>query len=274
MATIIALSNFPPISAEYAPNILPYASTFNQEMTYSITGGDLGGSLVENSALKSLSGKRSLRVYSDNALSLNFNGGTAFNFTVTEEKPILFKLFGRHVNLAGDDPTFLVHVYTNGVLTETMVKNLYYEEPHIELWNDAANVIPAKTINDVISFTFEFISGNAGSEVFIDGWKMEYDYMNKGIPTAYTEPELLPVVSTQTVGSVTAGSTATFTVSVPYALDGDIVLPVGTTNAIKALGGKFDQWVSAAGTVTVKFTNDTVSTINLPSAKYTIEIKK
>jgi len=185
MATTLQMVQFPQISAEYSKNLLPLAANFEGEITYAITAGDGGDSIVENSTLESFAGRKSLRVFSDTAFSLNFNGGAAFNHTVTEETPLFMALAIKHGNLAGDDPSLQVQVFTNGAHTETMVASIFYEEPHIGVWNISAGQIPAKEIGDVLSFAFEFISGNEDSEIFIDRWKLEYDNANQGLPTRY-----------------------------------------------------------------------------------------
>jgi len=212
MATTLQMAQFPQISAEYSKNLLPLAANFEGDITYAITAGDGGDSIVENSTLESFAGRKSLRVFSDTAFSLNFNGGAAFNHTVIDDKPMFITLAIKHGNLAGDDPSLQVLVFTNGAHTETMVASIFYESgDHTNFWNISAGQIPAKEIGDVLSFAFIFFSGNADSEIFIDRWKLEYDNAFQGMPTRYDFVNVeLPTDNGDYSLNITDG-TATFT---------------------------------------------------------------
>lgn len=80
---------------------------------------------------------------------------------------------------------------------------------------------------------------------------------------------ILTATATLDFASTAANVSTDLTVTVTGAADGDIALvspPDGSTLA----GGVFTAWVSAANTVTVRYTNETVGALNPASGTFRV----
>jgi len=87
---------------------------------------------------------------------------------------------------------------------------------------------------------------------------MEFDgtnYFGSVSTTRYTFAKTLTATATLDFGSTAAGNATDLTITVTGAADGDAV-SIGVPNGSTLSDGSFSAWVSAANTVTVRFTNN------------------
>lgn len=98
---------------------------------------------------------------------------------------------------------------------------------------------------------------------------VEYDgtnfYATNSTATRYTLAKTLTNTATLDFGSTAAGSSTDLTITVTGAASGDAVA-VGVPNGSTLSNGCFTGWVSAANTVTVRFTNNDLSSALDPAS--------
>jgi len=78
---------------------------------------------------------------------------------------------------------------------------------------------------------------------------------------------ILSATATLDFGNTAAQTSTDLTITVTGAADGDSVI-LGVPDGSTLAGGVFSAWVSAANTVTVRFTNETAGALNPASGTF------
>jgi hypothetical protein len=84
---------------------------------------------------------------------------------------------------------------------------------------------------------------------------------------------VMTVIATLDFGNTAAGACTDLTVTVPGAVSGDVVC-LGVPNASVPANGSFFPWVSAADTVTVRFTNNSAGALDPASGDFRVMVTR
>lgn len=287
-------------------NLLPNFMTFNKNVDYTgwniVSGSGIGANDIQNKYI----GDRSLYLFTtddDNDFEANSGG---IQTRVTASKTgfyfISFQILNPALGVTSGD-LYTLKIAKNGVGNWT---SIYVDASQMngitEKWVGFQQQIYL-TAGDYIDFSHLLpannnypISGN--HVVYVDGFKLELDDRSQGFCSVYSEPynnlppleevgdyllsntlgftslkKILQQTQTLDFQSTLAGEYSDLTMTITGAVDGNIV-ELGVKSNVKALGGFFDCWVSIVNVVTIRFYNNTLSTINLPSQQYIINIKQ
>lgn len=96
---------------------------------------------------------------------------------------------------------------------------------------------------------------------------------NVTLPTTGILVSAISASGTLNFNTVNAGESASLTINVTGAADGDAV-SLGVPSSLAGAGGIYTAWVSAPDTVTVKFSNTTAEAIDPASATFKIKVLK
>jgi hypothetical protein len=133
--------------------------------------------------------------------------------------------------------------------------------------------------------------------VRFDGFKLEYDDKQLGFGSAYSEPynniPTLPSTGDYIISnelgyvslkkiltwegllnfpSTINGASSDLTVTIPNCVDKDVV-ELGVLASLKiVVGNEFNAFVSAPNIVTVRYTNNTGATVDLPNSQFKIKV--
>lgn len=100
------------------------------------------------------------------------------------------------------------------------------------------------------------------------------DGVQQGPPTTpHSGVTVLMGKATLDFGSTAAGACTDLTLSVPGAVDGDVVC-LGAPNASVPANGSFFGWVSAADTVTIRFTNNSAGALDPASGEFRVTVTR
>lgn len=175
-------------AALFTPNVLPFSATFDNAVTINKSSGNIGASATYQNQYF-FDGKFSIMSFNqDVLLPLNFNLGTATQFTCNNTGYYNFSLRLLHLNNTPFPDQVKLKISVNGVGSfYTMECNLGSDTPK-EIWHTFAQTFEFST-GDVVNFSFEHTCGDKDSlGVFIDGLKLELIDRDNGIPTIYTRP--------------------------------------------------------------------------------------
>ena len=175
-------------AALFTPNVLPFSATFDNAVTINKSSGNVGASATYQNQYF-FDGKFSVMSFNqDVALALNFNLGTATQFTCNNTGYYNFSLRLLHLNNTPFPDQIKLKISVNGVGSfYTMECNLGTDTPK-NIWHTFAQTFSFST-GDVVNFSFEHTCGDKDSlGVFIDGLKLELIDRGNGIPTIYTRP--------------------------------------------------------------------------------------
>ena len=111
------------------------------------------------------------------------------------------------------------------------------------------------------------ISVTGNTPLYINCFKLNGDYATDGdnFTTVMPFKQSLCGSATLDFGNTVAGTSTDLTITVTGAADGDIV-SVGPINASTVANGLFTAWVSAANTVTVRYSNNALVTAYDPAS--------
>ena len=167
---------------EYSDNLLTYASTFENDLTWNITSGT--GTITQD-INHYFQGNKSLKIESlDNTL-LSFNTITDLGFTTQQTGNYIFSFEVLFEDFLGDDPNFIVNIFKNGILLNNV--QAFYSDNNVENnWGCYSQIFNFNA-GDVITYNFSYQSGSSTSQIiWIDGLKFEFDDRNLRIPTAWS----------------------------------------------------------------------------------------
>ena len=274
--------------ANYAENLLPYAATFEEIGSINKAAGSVDSTITYNTS-NSFDGNQCIESYNDTPsvdLVFTFPG----LLTTTAKRNGLHKFsFALKQNQNPNQYTalkFKVEISIGGVFSSgrTILVTLPTEDDadvgQTNLVKDKWYVFSGDftaQINDVIDFRFTHLGVDTvpdNSTFYLDGLSLIYNDKLFSFPPVYQKPTNI-IKQTQVIDfdSVAAGAinTKTFAFTVAKTYNQVSVLP---TPAIRALGGTFVAWCGTDGNVSVKYTNNTGSTIDLPSDNYIITLTK
>jgi len=187
MSVIIAPRIFD-LRNEFSDNLLNYESTFNNDLVWNITSGT--GNISSDTS-RYFQGGKAIKVINYDNIPMDFNTATDLGATIeTDGSYILsFRLYKEVTN--GDDPSFIVNIFRNGLLYH-QISALYTDFSDIVSANDNWMCFAQSldfSQNDVITYNFSFNPAFVNDEIWVDGFKLEYDDRNLGIPTAWSLPK-------------------------------------------------------------------------------------
>lgn len=174
--------------ALYTPNLLPFSATFDNAVTINKTSGVSGASAVYQTKFY-YDGKNSIFSFNQStSTSLNFNLGSATQFTLNNTGSYIFSLRLLHENNTPYADQLKVKITVNGVASYyTMECNLSSNKLKNK-WHTFAQSFNFSA-GDVVNFSFEHTCANSSSTGFyIDGLKFELNDRENGLPTIYTRP--------------------------------------------------------------------------------------
>lgn len=173
-------------------NLLQPFCTFDDVHTWNIVSG-IGDISVSNSTDYVYSGDRSLKVTFITGSPGSFDsGGSEMSFTAQRTGTYIVST----AFLVPDDfvdTDVAIHCYVNGILLATNIlqANLFDSTDSNwvwDSWNTYSQTIDL-SVNDVLTFRFAADSDTAGSTLYIDRLKLEFDDKELGIPSVYSLPK-------------------------------------------------------------------------------------
>lgn len=174
--------------SNYAPNILPYSSTFDNAVSINKVSGSVSSAAAYTSKF-AYDGVKSIFAFNQSTSTpLNFNLNSALEKTLNNNGNYIVSLRLLHENNTVYTDKITIKITVNGVasfytmdcqFTSDMVKNKWYT------FAQSFNFYTG----DIVNFSFEQVCANALSiGTFIDGFKMELSDRFNGLPTIYTRP--------------------------------------------------------------------------------------
>ena len=172
----------------YAPNILPYSSTFDNAVSINKVSGSVSSAATYTSKF-AYDGVKSIFVFNQSTSTpINFSLNSALQKTLNNTGSYIVSLRLLHENNTVYTDKITIKITVNGVasfytmdcqFTSDMIKNKWYTF--------------AQSFNfdtgDIVNFSFEQVCANALSTgTCIDGFKMELSDRFNGLPTIYTRP--------------------------------------------------------------------------------------
>lgn len=202
--------------AKASNNILPYKATFNDVHDWNYDSN----SVVTNSILKPYLGERSCLITCVSTSLSSFNyGSDDLKAIVTPYGAGSYILSCR---LFKNDPTadviFTIKMSINGVVTAntTFTADLFNSNGFIDnVWNTYFQNITLAD-NDEVDFSFEVQSDTIGTKLFFDGFKLELDDRNLGLPSTYTEAFEVVTEVENVIDIPSISSNSTYVVELPF----------------------------------------------------------
>lgn len=163
-------------------------------------------------------------------------------------------------------------IYQTGA---TMVNNLVGKTTHGSTTAPTALLMLAAGTATANTAPLKFTSGT--SLTAAEAGAMEYDgtdlFFTPG-STRHKVARILTGSATLNFGSTAAGASTDLTITVTGAADGDAVM-LGVPNGSTVANGVFSAWVSAADTVTVRFSNnDLLTALDPASGTFKVSVNK
>lgn len=179
---------------EYSENILPITSMFEGTPTINQAGD---GTVTQSSTL-AFEGSKSINYFcnTDTVVAQNttFNFGDDLKSTTTNTGTHIFsmRVYNGTVLTTSFVVKVSVHLYINGLLNATYEYNLNTGTFNRSKWAVLSQSFSANA-TDLINFTFEMTvpplaDPNPNVSLNFDGFKLEFDNKNLGIPSVYSLP--------------------------------------------------------------------------------------
>lgn len=192
MADLILINKF---VGEYSENILPITAMFEGTPTIN----QAGDGTVSHSSTISFEGSKSINYFcnTDTVIAQNttFNFGDDLKSTTTKtgQHIFSFKIYNGTVLTTSFVVKVSAHLYINGLLTETYEYSLDTGTFSRSRWTTLSQSFTANAA-DLINFTFEMTvpplaDPNPNVSLNLDGFKLEFDDKNLGIPSIYSVPK-------------------------------------------------------------------------------------
>lgn len=182
MATIQMVRINEPLS-EYSDNLLTYNSTFNNDLVFSIASGS-GLAQTDNEHV--FQGENALKITNYLSSPMTVTTVTDLGFTAPQDGYYIFSLRLFYESSNGDDPSFLLNIFRNGVASN-QYNCFYADEFTTDNWVTFYQSIYFDA-GDLITYSFDFNPAFINDFIWVDGLKCELDDKNLGIPTAWTMP--------------------------------------------------------------------------------------
>jgi len=280
----IQIQNF---STVVSDNLLPYGSTFEEINTINKTSGSTSSLAIYDQNSKAFLGKGSIKSYNDTTnTDLVFDFGSLLEYQIEKsgnyflvvpikqnQNPLQYRPLKMNVQIfVGGIERALMEItlpdVADGILDTTNLEKDSWTCFYLPF------TVNESDITNKINFRFTHkgvntVEGN--STLWIGDLYLQLDDRNEAAyPSIYQAPDnRVKQYSVIDFDSVLDGETSIKTVAFPFAKTAnkiDIVpLPY-----ISALGGVFSAYCSVDGVITIKYKNDTGSTVNLPADDYLI----
>lgn len=191
MATAIDACIIDQCRAEYSENILPSKSTFEDTITITKTGGAAFSTAVQSTE-QSFDGEKCIKMYvDDNITPLSFNFGSELETTTTKDTDYNFSIRVMHnmpvVQYFPDE--LRIFIFLNGINTYEFVVNDVNQIMKPDKWYTFGQTINIASGVDV-DFTYMLTTNPTKplgtATMFMDGFKLESDERNLGLPSIYS----------------------------------------------------------------------------------------
>jgi len=214
MADLIYLPN----NIEITDNIVPSVYNFENDYTYAT----VGTGTAENQIGYSYKGNRCLRINNLDAILSDFVVSLYTTPVVIENSGYYNLSFYLQNGVFDDGDTIQLEIYKDAVLFQTWDLSPYEATPPLTNWKRYGQTFNVS--GGSFDFTFKIVmkanalSSSADKTIYVDGFKIEYNDKNLGLPTAYTEPsELANVKDVMGLGWASYVDTAK-TVGAPFTI--------------------------------------------------------
>lgn len=180
---------------EYSENIFPTLAMFESPVNINKVGdGD-----VTQINTNSFEGNQCIDFKTNISelveITTSFNFGTDLDATVLRPGGhiLSFKIFDSTSFSTDFDIEFKINLYVNAFLTETFTNTITISPDNRDVWRTYSQTIGTLTDGDIVSFTFEITTPvmpnpNPLLDLQFDGFKLEFDDRNLGIPSVYSPP--------------------------------------------------------------------------------------
>jgi hypothetical protein len=172
----------------YAPNILPYSSTFDNAVSINKVSGSVSSAATYTSKF-AYDGVKSIFAFNQSTSTpLNFNLNSALEKTLNNTGNYIVSLRLLHENNTVYTDKITIKITVNGVASFYIMDCQFNSDMVKNKWYTFAQSFNFDT-GDIVNFSFEQVCANALSTgTFIDGFKMELSDRFNGLPTIYTRP--------------------------------------------------------------------------------------
>lgn len=274
-------------STVVSDNLLPYGSTFEEINTINKASGSVDSVVLYDQDSRAFLGKGSIQSYNDTTnTDLVFDFGSLLEYQIAKAgNYFLVVPIKQSQNPAQYRPLKMnVQIIVGGVdkalmeITLPDVSDDLSETTNLE--KDAWTCfylpfsIDPTDITKKINFRFTHKAVNTvegNSTLWIGNLFLQLNDRNDGVyPSLYQYPEKrVKQYSNIDFDSVVDGASVTKTVAFPFAHPQNRI-DIEPLPYISALGGVFSAYCSSIGVITIKYKNDTGSTVNLPAEDFLI----
>jgi len=230
-------------SVKYNENLLPTFAEFNENITWNVVEGG-SNAVAENNQAKAYAGQRSLLFTFTGTGGIAIDKTDQLSFVAPQTGNYIISIRA-YVSSTYDDAdiNFRIYSFINAVNTididfnvDTSASGFVYDA-----WNTFYQVFPME-VGDIFDCQLKAQSTEIGSKIYLDGFKIEFDDRELGIPSRYM-PTLISVADEVGTGWASYVDTV-YTVGSPFdILEGvtstlpnnagtviDDYLPTGVTN--------------------------------------------
>lgn len=216
-------------TARYSDNLLNSFANFNSVHSWNIVSGGANVGTIQNRITQIYSGNRAIEVPFIGTGEAIFNAGsTQMEKTIPKEGVHLLS-YRFYKDDADAEITVKIQCYVNGVLfpENTLEQTLSTANGFVEgQWNTFYQELNL-TNGEVLDFAFSVQSDTTGVNLYIDGFKLEFNDRGLSIPSVYSEAPLETIDNTIVISVpiITSGSSVVLDFTLPNSkLDTDYVV--------------------------------------------------
>lgn len=213
-------------SPKYSENLLPKFCQFDENTAWNIVLGS-SNAVVENTIAKQYKGKRSLLITATGTGGITFDNPTGTSFTAKETGVYIISIRA-FIPISYDNASinFRMYCYNNAVSIPAFDFNVYNTADGFEYdkWNTFSQTFDL-TVGDVFEVQFKHSSNTIGTKIYLDGFKVEINNRNLGVPSRYTKATDIVIEATNVIDIPSIATNATYTVitALTGAVIGDFV---------------------------------------------------